>query len=156
MSNLNQFFAAEPAVTSIVCTDATTSQSFASSTNITLYGNVKVALSGALTADTLATMLSITGGGGYLDVFAISAVDATARNLRVKITADGASVLDLTTATAVANRGLLAVGNGGTAAGALIPSAGVPVRFNSSLLVEISSSITETDLVNVYYAHRLT
>ena len=106
-------------------------------------------LSGALTANTLASALSVTGGGEvpYLSVFTKA---ATSRTVRIKVTVDGVSVFDSTsTATAVTNSGLLVVGQ--TSATNFVVQAPAPLRFNSSLLVEIASSLSETDKVSIAY-----
>lgn len=115
--------------------------------------NAKEVLSGALTAATLATALSVTGAGeiGYLAVYS---KDGTARAVRIKVTVDGnaTAVFDATSSSfSSTGRGLLVVGN--------LPSsppvalgAVIPLRWNASLLVEIASSLTETDKIAIAYS----
>ena len=161
MSNLNQFIG-DPAVSSIVGGFS----NGAAATAMGIYDDgktTKTALSGALTANTLATVLSVTGGGGYLDFLAMKSVDATSRTHRIKITLDGTVVLDGTgAAIAVANYGHVVVGGAVFAGNAVYASAKsvqpipLPHRFNSSCLIEYASSLTETDKTLFLYAYRLT
>lgn len=94
---------------------------------------IKEVLSGALTAATLKTILSITGGG-VLEFIQTRQVDTTSRTHRMRITIDGTVVLDSTSSACVTSN------NGGT----FITS---PIPFSASLLVEIASSLTETDKI---------
>lgn len=101
---------------------------------------------GALTANALATALSVSGGG-VLSFVGASSLDSTSRTHRLKITVDGNVVFDAasastTSADAMATAvGALAVVNGtGTSLG-LVPES---IPFNKSLLIEYASSITET------------
>lgn len=111
--------------------------------------NAKLVLSGALTAGVLATVLSVAGGG-ELNLVAATSVDATSRTVRLKITLDGVVVFDSTTAAvAVAGNGLVAVGLGGSATGSQIWDS-QKVAFNSSCLVEVASSLTETNKVQAH------
>lgn len=103
-------------------------------------------LSGALTADTLKTVLSATGSGS-LQYLALQRVDGTSRATRVKITIDGAVVLDITSTAVVSNGGTQFVVGSANARGDL--------PFAASCLVEISSSLTETDKLRSYILTRL-
>lgn len=157
MSNLNQFIG-ESACTSIVNTGETPPTIGPVGIYVQSGGSTVGSLSGALTANTLATALSITGGGGYIEKLAIMAGDATSRTLRIKITLDGVVVYDKTSAAIAGNAyGILAIGgltyvpNGQWAL-----NTPQPRRFNTSCLVEIASSLTETDKATVYYAYSLT
>lgn len=114
----------------------------------------RVTLSGALTANTLKTMLTITGRG-VLDIIGYGTVDATARTVRVQITIDGTVVANVTS-------GSIATANtGGILIGAVIGNNTIPsfvfgrIPFNVSCLVEIASSLTETDKVRFYDAYQL-
>lgn len=109
--------------------------------------NAREVLSGALTAATLKTVLSVTGAGSlsYLSAYA---KDTTARTVRLVVVADGVTVFDATTnSIAVALRGLIAAG--------CIPSTATPggaaVYFNQSCSVQIASSLSETDKVAIAY-----
>ena len=108
----------------------------------------KQILSGALTANTLATALSITGAG-MLMLAGLRTMDATARTVRLKITIDGVSCFDATSSSiAVSADGIVGVGsilNNGTAGGSAHVFA--QVTFNSSLLIQVASSLTETDKI---------
>ena len=106
--------------------------------------NGKRALSGALTAATLATALSITGRGA-LNFAAVGTEDTTARTVRLKVTIDGVSIFDATSSSVTAaNQGLIGVG------AIYVGSTGTlqPVRFYTSCLVQIASSLTETDKIS--------
>ena len=102
--------------------------------------------SGALTAGTLKTVLSITGPGA-VNYLAINKIDATSRTVRLKVTIDGIAVFDVTSAAnTTANNGLIAVGS-------VVDTTWLQlgeVTFNASLLVEIASSLSETDKLNIF------
>ena len=103
----------------------------------------KAYASGALTANTLATVLSVTGRGrvNWLCAFA---ADSTSRTIRLKVTVDGVSIFDATSSAITSpNLGIIAIGSGNDSAGYMMQ----PIDFNSSLLVQIASSLTETDKV---------
>jgi hypothetical protein len=123
------------------------------------FGNVNGCvrlLSGALTAGALKTLLSINGSG-EINLLSISCMDATSRTMRLKISIDGVVVFDSTCAATAAG------GYGGHAIGAttyigtgnIAPSPFGKVVFNSSLLVEIASSLTETDKVAVLAVYQI-
>jgi hypothetical protein len=148
MSTLSQFVGGAP-TTSIVNAvsggGVTTTVAIQASTS----SNTKAVLSGALTANTLATALSVTGGGEvpFLSAYAI---DATARTIRCVVTVDGVSVFDATSASiSTTNHGLLVMGWVG--ASSALGNSGAPLRFNASLLVQIASDLTETDKVAIAY-----
>lgn len=116
-----------------------------------LQSELKVVLSGALTANVLATVLSLTGRG-VVSWAAAAAVDATSRTHRLKITIDGTVVFDATTAAAAAaNAGCLAIGSLVTN-NIMVPD---NVPFNTSFLMEYASSITETGKTNFSYKYRM-
>jgi hypothetical protein len=111
----------------------------------------KDVLTGALTANTLSTVLSITGSG-VVNLLCAQSVDATSRTHRLKVTIDGVVAFDATSAAiAAANKGIPAIGlfvNGGA----------TPVLdqipFNTSFLVEYASSVTETGKTTISYLYR--
>ena len=101
-------------------------------------------VTGALTSNTLSTVLSLSGKG-VLSFAACASVDATSRTHRIKITLDSVVIYDATTAatTSVADY-LIPVGSVNNHA---TLSPGVifePIVFNSSLLIEYASSVSET------------
>lgn len=101
--------------------------------------------SGALTAATLATVLNISGRG-TLNFCAAKSVDATSRTIRLQVTIDGRVIFNTTTAAiAAVGSGLIAVGNITTSSDqtALFQ----PISFNTSCLVQIASSLNETDKI---------
>lgn len=105
---------------------------------------VNPTLTGALTANTLATVLSLSGKG-VLSFAACSSQDATSRTHRMKITLDGVVIYDATTAATVqVGDWLIPIGsvcNHSTLSPGVIYE---PIVFNSSLLIEYASSISET------------
>lgn len=109
----------------------------------------KKVLSGALTANTLATALSVTGQG-EVPWLAMHTEDATARTLRMKVTVDGTAVFDATTSSISAS-GYGQVAVGAQTAANLCYQSTSPLRFKTSLLVEIASSVSETDKVSISY-----
>ncbi len=112
------------------------------------------ALSGAMTAGVLKTALSITGRG-RMNWAAIYANDATARTLRMRITVDGSVIRDHTSASiSAANTGFIGVGGGAYNGGA--PTIFYqPIRFSEALLIEIASSVSETDKATFAYAYEV-
>ena len=107
----------------------------------------KAVLSGALTANVLATALSVTGGG-EVPMLAVYAVDTTSRTMRLQVTVDGTVVFNATSsACTISTVGIAAAGN---YVSNIQPSQ--PIRFNSSLLVEIASSLSETDKIGLCYS----
>jgi hypothetical protein len=119
---------------------------------LTVADAAKTVGSGALTANTLATVLSITGAG-EMPLLALSSVDGTSRTMRMQVICDGVTVFDSTSAAfASGSRGAVVVGN--------IDNNyrifdGDPIRWNSSLLVKVASSLTETDKINIHYRYAL-
>lgn len=111
-------------------------------------------LSGACTAGTLKTILSVSGKGA-LSALVFAQKDATSRTHRIKITIDGTVVFNQTTAASTA-QDYVCVVIGGAAPGAtanywtLIEQ---PIFFNSSLLVEYASSLSETDKTSLGYVY---
>lgn len=104
----------------------------------------KLLLSGALAAGVFAPVLSITGSG-ELGVVALSVVDATARTIGLRVTLDGKVVFETISGNCnIANIGLIAVGICGGATGEMAWDA-QKIRFNSSCLIEVCSSLTETN-----------
>ena len=103
-------------------------------------------LSGALTAGTLKTLLTVSGAG-LIKLSAVYAVDTTARTMRLQLTIDGVVVFNVTSGSCVtANAGMYAVGNMNTGTGSEIVE---NVVFNSSLTIEVASSLSETDKVGI-------
>ena len=115
----------------------------------TNYVSGKEVLSGALTANTLATLLTVSQPG-QLIVLSAYTKDATARTIRLQVIVDGTTVFDATTnSISAVNTGLIAAGSYGAAPG-VFPGPGI--RFNSSCVVKVASSLTETDKVAIAYS----
>lgn len=115
-------------------------------------------LSGACTANTLKTILSITGAG-TISFLALAHVDATSRSSRVKITVDGVVVFDATSG-ASANNSMAVELIGAAQAISRFDAQNYSYRihehdidFNQSLLVEYATSITETDKTRFGYVY---
>jgi predicted extracellular nuclease len=118
------------------------------------------ALTGACTANTLKTILSITGAG--VIPFLLFYIQATTtRADRVKITVDGTVVFDSISASESRSVGhyveiIGAVQNAVYWNGTGYETVGVTydnVYFNSSFKVEYSSSLTETDKGKFFYRY---
>lgn len=142
MSSLSQF-GGNHVVTSIVNGDAAggVQKSLTNASQFSL-----TTLSGALTANTLATALTLTGRG-QLNFAAVAAVDATSRTMRIKVTIDGTSVFDATSATCTTTaNGIVAVGHLLYSSSDTVPVF-QPIPYHSSCLVEIASSLSETDKI---------
>ncbi|HPL79491.1 MAG TPA: hypothetical protein PKY40_10820 [Burkholderiaceae bacterium] len=82
--------------------------------------------------------------------------DVTARTLRMKITVDGSVIRDYTSASiSTVDTGFVGVG-GGYYNGTTGPRAFYqPIRFSESLLIEIASSVTETDKATFAYNYEV-
>lgn len=117
---------------------------------------VKTALSGAVTASTLKTMLNLSGRGS-LDFLAFAGQDTTARTQRLVLTIDGVVVFDASTSQA--QNGALChffpVIGSVVAAGANGTPMAIwrPFLFNVSCKVEYSSSLGETDKGRIGYSY---
>lgn len=129
------------AVTSMVSALSTgTSLIFSSAA---LSANAVTALSGAMTAGTLKTAYSASGKG-RINFFAVGVNDTTSRTVRVRITINGTVVFDKTSGAIVTNgQALVAIGSISSTVGAAI--AFQPIDYTNGVLIEIASSLTETD-----------
>ena len=114
----------------------------------------KEVLSGALTANTLATVLSLTGPG-EVPLLTSYTKDATVRTVRTVVIVDGVTVFDFTSASiGVAKRGAIVAGElAAVASGsaAYFVAQGNPIRFSVSLVVQQASDRTETDKLALAY-----
>ena len=116
-------------------------------------GRSKEVLSGALTANTLATVLSLTGPG-EVPLLTSYTKDATARTVRTVVIVDGVTVFDFTSASiSTTKRGAIVAGElAGTPGGATFyVTQGNPIRFSVSLVVQQASNLTETDKLALAY-----
>ena len=110
-------------------------------------------LSGALTANTLATALSVTGPG-VLKWLAQYAMDTTSRTMRLQVIIDGVTVYDATTsACTTADLGQVAVGVANAGGVATYPPHLEQLTFVSSLVVKVASSLSETDKLGLGYVY---
>lgn len=117
------------------------------------YGSAKYILSGALTANVYKEVLAVAGAGVAQVITAMS-LDATLRNIGLKVVIDGVTVFDAVTDNlTTAQKGLLAVGNK-VATANIVNHGSVP--FNSSLSVQVKSTLTESNLVAAVVAYLLT
>lgn len=107
--------------------------------------NLRYALSGALTAATYKDMISVSGAG-VLKFCAVAAVDATSRDISIRVTIDGVIVYEKTmTSIVTVDKGVVGIG-----ACAAISTTDYAVTFdriafNASAVIAIKSSRTETD-----------
>lgn len=118
--------------------------------------NLKRTVSGSMTAGTLATAITISGGG-VLKFFAYVTRNTTSRTLRVKITIDGAVAFDNTSgATTTQWAGMVAVGSVDGNASTAYPNIDIEeLPFTSSLLIEVAQSDTSTANTEWYYSYDL-
>lgn len=108
-------------------------------------------LVGACTANTLKTILSVSGKG-RLNALRFNAADATARTNTIKITVDGVVVFNNGQATTTTN---FYAAVGACIFGAISSIAFQPVDFNTSLLIEYKTTITETDKATISYNYEV-
>lgn len=126
-----------------------TASSTSSGTAITLDVTALETLSGALTASTFKIMVNITGTSGKVPICAVVTKDATARVISLRITLDGSYVTTITSSS-ISSSGYAIIAAGTTASSTVLID-GEPLRFKTSCLIEISSSLTETDKISLVY-----
>ena len=109
----------------------------------------QIVASGALTANTYDETIAVTGPG-IIRTVGVSSADSTSRSVGLKIIIDGATVFDKTTDP------ISTAGNGSFAVGYMHGTYRESVffehiAFKQSLSLQIKSSRTETDKVNLLY-----
>jgi len=110
-------------------------------------------LSGALTANTLKTMLNVTSTGGVMTKLAVVTVDATLRTMRVVVTVDGAIAYDYTSDSLSASTlGCNLAGKQRSEAAGYY-SVTPNIVWTTSLKIEIASNLTETDKFTCYWLY---
>lgn len=110
-------------------------------------GAAKRVSSGALTATVYKELVSVSTPG-WLRFCSVFCVDATARTIGLKIVIDGTTVFDeVSQSISVAGSGFNAAGAGSNG----LIRAMEYLRFNSSLSLQIKSSLSETDKVGFQY-----
>lgn len=149
MSVLSQFGGGVPVTKAIV--NRLSDNGWTNALRIDISGvQNKYGLSGAMTANTLKQILSVTGRG-CINWLGFWTADATSRTVRAKITIDGVVVLDSTSAA------ISTVLAGGIYIGEQYNGyVGEfdPTYFNQSLLIEMASSLTETDKLAIAYRYK--
>jgi hypothetical protein len=131
MSTTSQFIGGRGKIATIVNAFSQGSASQTSLSGIVNYG--KNYATTAQTANTLRTILSLTGKGA-VNFVGVYTTDSTSKTLRLKVTIDSVVVFDATSATITSGSpGIIAIGFGN----------GVmqPVKYSASLLVEMASSV---------------
>lgn len=118
-----------------------------------LGGVAKAVLTGAQTAATLSTALSLTGKGA-ISFLALAGVDNASRTHRAKVTLDGVVIFDATS-IATANAAAVFSVIGDTADTSSTSSFILPqvFTFDQSLLIEYASSLTETAKTRIAYSY---
>lgn len=112
-------------------------------------------LSGDCTANTLKTILSVTGKGAISKLF-LSARDTTSRTHRIKITIDGTVIYDSTSAANSTQDVAPVIGNASYShygSNMVMDMDEFPLFFDYSLLVEYATSLTETDKTLIGYIY---
>ena len=108
--------------------------------------------SGALTANTLATVFSATGTAVTMPHLSVRCSDTTARTLRVVVEVDGLTAFDFTSAsTSATNNGAILAGwRQPIASSHALP----PIISQASLVVKVASNLTETDKFIIEYVYQ--
>ena len=118
-------------------------------------GYLKTPVTGSLTANTLATVLNLSGRG-VISFLGCSNVAAAARSHRFKVTLDGVVVFDATSVSVNADTvyfpaiGQIAPIN---LAGGNFAYIQEPIYFDKSLLVEYASNLTEVGQTYIAYRY---
>lgn len=131
--------------------NAFTDAGYTANTSMASPQTARASLSGALTANTLVDLINESGSAGQIDQLSISTVDTTARTLRIVITVDGTSILDVTSAS------ITTTNTGGCWAGVISPSNTSqlpPIKYTNSIRVQYAGSVTETGKFNLYLAYQ--
>ena len=117
--------------------------------------NVRQILSGALVASTYKTLLSVSGGG-LVNFLALQVLDATSRGVDMRVTIDGTVVATVSSITAVqvANGAYVAIGSVDASSNTSPTNIFDPTPFNTSLLVEVRSTLGETDKLAIATNYR--
>lgn len=139
------------ATSSVVNAHTTASVTPLAGVSAALPNAVKTLASGALTANTLKSLISITGPG-RMEYLACYTADATSRTMRIKVTVDGVSAVDVTSgATTDSGGGLYIVGGIATTSWQR-----QVIVWNSTLNVQIATSVaSETDKLSIAYTYTL-
>lgn len=151
MSNLSQFFGGGGIKPTAIVHGALPTPVSAHRSENARPANIEAVDSGACTAATLKTVLSVTGRGAltYLDV---GVKDTTSRTSRLCVTIDDTVVYDETNSAASIAKIVVAHGSMTDVLGGQ-GLEGVPLLFDSSLLIEYASSLTETDKASIGYIY---
>lgn len=151
MSNLTQFFSSG-GVRPIAINGRSLPAAAASAP-----GNVSgvtLTTSGAVTANTLKTVLSVTGKGA-LTWLGVRTENTSAKTARIRITLDGVVVYD-STSPSDSTSGRWSIAHGAADGSNWWPAIeGIPLMYEASLLVQYACSITETDGVKFGYINYL-
>jgi len=109
-------------------------------------------LVGAVTANTLKTILTVSGKGALTWLGALIA-DGTSRTTRLVIELDGVTIYDSTnTAGTTSGRWCIAHGSvSGDASRCSIEA--TPLMFDTSLVIKYASSVSETDKASIGYIY---
>jgi hypothetical protein len=158
MSNIQTFFG-PPAVTAIVGGNSTTAtDSPIISTNSAFAGanNLRRDLAGALTANTWKAIVNVTGPG-YVNFAAAIVMAAASQTLGVRVTLDGVVVGNRSVPNMAANgRAVVLIGAVDSSNTSTTAVTMQSLRFNKSLLIELQSSLTETDSMAIIHNYTLT
>ena len=148
MSTLSQFLGG--GVTTAIVNAHSSGGTSATLLGATVENGAREVLSGALTANTLSTLLTITGSG-RVPLLSAYTKDATSRTVRLVVDVDGVTVFDATSSAVASGStpGIFAAGfrdSGGSF------FAAEPIVFSSSLVVKVASSLSETAKVAIAYS----
>jgi hypothetical protein len=143
----NPTYATPPTKTIVNGCSAGGQAGIALNTNVAAFRQV---VTGALTANALSTVLSISGRG-QVDVLGFYTGDATARTLRLQVVVDGSTVAFDSTTASISSSGQGLAAAGMIFSGSQNLSFGAPIHFNQSLTVNVASSLTETGKSTLIY-----
>lgn len=165
MSTLSQFAGGGFIPSAIVNAHSTTLQdpgvSHARKSN-GQFDPAKWVMSGACTAGTLKTILSVSGPGALTFLAYGNTNGSVTRTNRLKITLDGVVIFDATTVLSAKSAsdvvipvlGCIAIRDTGSSLlGGDGVTEGPPLMWSTSLLIEYATSVTETDKANIGYIY---
>jgi len=112
-----------------------------------------VTASGPVTATVRKTIFSVSGAAGRLDALMVQSTNSTSKTMTMRIVRDGVEIFLTATATVATTNSFVALGDvvSGTTSSVLSD----PIEWDNSILIEYTSSVTETDGANISYKYRL-
>lgn len=125
-------------------------QSWVTGGGLSVIGPCVATASGSMSAGAWKTLVQVTGSGGALRLLMARTTNATSKTLSYRITRDGVEIFNSQSPSIAQTSAGLAVYGGVYGSTNFAVGDGPELIFDNSLLVEVKSSVTETDGFNFY------